>query len=117
MIQNIFLPEKLGTYYIFSQRIVGISITKTHIYASVVVARGSVISIEKSLVEQLQTDKPNHVERVIETLTSIIKKVGATSQINVVLPSNTVLFKELRLPFKEYDKIPLKNLELYLLKP
>ena len=105
MIQNIFLPEKLGTYYIFSQRIVGISITKTHIYATVVIASGSVTSIEKSLVEHLQADKPNHAERVIETLTSIIKKVGAASQINVALPSSVVVFKELRLPFYEYDKL------------
>ena len=105
MIQDIFLPEKLGTYYIFSQRIVGISITKTHIYATVVTARGSLITLEKSIVEQLQGDKSNHTERVIETLGKIMKKVGAVSQVNVALPSSAVVFKELRLPFQEYDKI------------
>ena len=105
MIQDIFLPEKLGTYYIFSQRIVGISITKTHLYASVVTARGSLITLEKSMVAQLQGDKPNHTERVIETLEKVMQKVGAVSQVNVALPSSAVVLKELRLPFDEYDKI------------
>ncbi len=105
MIQDIFLPEKLGTYYIFSQRIVGISVTKAHLYATIVVARGPQITIEKSIIEPLQGDKTNHTERVIETLGKVMKKVGSVSKINVALPSSSVVFKELRLPFQDYDKI------------
>jgi len=110
MIQDIFLPEKLGSYYLFSQRIVGISITKAHIYATVVVARGSQIRIEKSIIEPLQGDKSpneksNHTERLIETLDTVMKKVGPISKLCVALPSSAVAFKELRFPFHEYDKI------------
>ena len=105
MIQDIFLPEKIGAYYIFSQRIVGIDITKTHIHATVITARGSIISIEQCISEPLNGDKSNHTERVIETLTKVMQQVGKVTQINVSLPSSAVVFKEMRLPFTEYDKI------------
>ncbi len=105
MIQNVFLPERFGTYYIFSQRIVGIDITKTHVHATLIHARGSFVSIEECITEPLNGEKENHTERVIETLTTVMKKIGKTTQINVSLPSSAVVFKEMRLPFTDYDKI------------
>lgn len=105
MIQDIFLPEKFGTYYLFSQRMVGINITKAHLYVTIVVARGSQITIEKSMVEPLAGEKSDPTERIIEAIKKVIQKIGSTGNIRIALSANTVVFKELRLPFDEYDKL------------
>lgn len=105
MIQNIFLPEKFGTYYLFSQRMVGINITKAHLYVTIVVARGSRITIEKSMVEPLVGERSDPTERVIEAIKKVMKKIGTVGSVRIALSANMVVFKELRLPFDEYDKL------------
>ncbi len=105
MIQDIFLPEKFGTYYLFSQRVVGIDVTKTHVHATVLSMRGSIISVEKCITEPLNSNKSNHAERVIEALGTVMQQVGTVTKVHVSLPSSSVVFKEMRLPFTEYDKI------------
>ncbi len=107
MIQDIFLPEKIGEYYIFSQRVVGIDITKSHIYATLLRAHGSTMTIEKQLSEPLNGDVPNYNERVIAGLPTIMKSIGKVDYIRTAIPSTHVIFKELRMPFTSRDKIDL----------
>ena len=76
MIKNIFLPEKIGTYYLFSKRIIGIDIGKTHINATQVHVGGNTISIEKCIEENLEAGNPNdHTERLGHALKKIISRV------------------------------------------
>lgn len=112
MIQDVFLPEKIGEYYIFSQRFVGIDITKSHVNATLIKARGSVLSIDKQISEQIQDSqnaKPaegnKQNERTVNALASALKGIGKFDHIRTALPSSVVVFKEMRLPFTSYDKI------------
>lgn len=107
MIQDIFLPEKIRSYYLFRQRIVGIDITKTHIYGSLIVARGSTITIEKQLSLSLNADQASYEERIVSTLPSLCEQMGKFDHIVTALTSGMVVFKELRLPFTTRDKIRL----------
>ncbi len=107
MIQDIFLPEKIGSYYIFRQRILGIDITKTHIHASLIVAKGSTITVSKQISASLNGEQQNHNERIIATLPSVCKQIGKFDQICTALPSSLIVFKELRLPFTTRDKISM----------
>lgn len=105
MIQNIFLPEKIRNYYIFKQRILGIELGKTHIRAAVVSVRGSSISVDACVIEQVDSEKQNHAERIVAALTRIKEQVGRVSKVHISIPSSSVVFKEMRLPFINYDKI------------
>ncbi len=108
MIQNIFLPEKIGSYYIFRQRILGIDITKTHIHASRILAQGATITIDKQVSASLNGEQQNNYdERVVAALQSVCEQMGKIDQICTALPSTLVVFKELRLPFTTRDKISL----------
>lgn len=107
MIQDIFLPEKIGSYYIFRQRILGINITKTHIYGTLVVAQGATVSISKQHSLSLNGEQSSQEERIVATLPSLSEQMGSFDHIRTALPSAVVVFKELRLPFTTRDKISL----------
>lgn len=107
MIQNIFLPEKIGDYYIFSQKIAGIDITRSHIYASLLTIKGKKFYLKKQVIEPLNADTQNHQERVAATLPGVMKALGKVNHIRTLIPSTQVIFKELRLPFTSREKISL----------
>ncbi len=107
MIQDIFLPEKIGNYYIFSQKVVGIDITKSHIHATLVKIQGTTTTIEKQVSEPLTGDPQNYTERVKATLPTVMQTMGKATHIRTNIPSSQVVFKELRIPFTSYEKISL----------
>lgn len=119
MIKNILLPEKIGSYYLFSKRIVGIDIGKTDISATVVRANGSSLIIEQSIEIGLETSNgADYTERTIATLKEIMVKIGKVQEIRTALPSSVVVFKELKLPFTTHEKIALViNFEVEPLLP
>lgn len=119
MIKNIFLPEKINNYYLFSQRIAGIVINATHIHVTQLLAKGHTFFIEKSIQETIETDSnATNSERIIATLKKIKEQLDTCDEIRTVLPSNMVIFKELKLPFYEYENIKMViNFEIEPLLP
>jgi type IV pilus assembly protein PilM len=108
MIRNIFIPEKIGSYYLFSKHIVGIDIGLTEIYATVVIASGHSRTIERLIEERVETEgTATHQERVIKALQSLHGKLGTYEALYAALPSSLVVFKELTLPFVGLRKIKL----------
>ncbi|HRN78373.1 MAG TPA: type II secretion system protein GspL [Candidatus Dependentiae bacterium] len=105
MIKNIFLPEKIGNNYLFAKRIVGIDINTTHVHATQVYAKGTMLTIERA-VEQV-VESGDHNERIIEALKILITKLNNYQEIRSAIPSAHVVFKTLKLPFTAYDKINL----------
>ncbi len=108
MIKNIFFPEKIGSYYLFSQRTVGITMSSTHIYATVALAQGENRIIEKLIDEPIpsSTTVP-YEERAILALKALGPKLGTYDTISCVLPSSQIIFKELNLPFTGLKKIKM----------
>lgn len=119
MIKNIFLPEKINNYYLFSQRIAGIVINATHVHATQLLAKGRTFFIEKSIQETIETDSnATSSERIVATLKKIKEQLDPCDEIRTVLPSNMVIFKELKLPFYEYENIKMViNFEVEPLLP
>lgn len=108
MIKNILLPEKIGSHYLFSKRIVGIDIGKTDISATVVRASGSSLTIEQTIEMGLETSNAtDYTERTVATLKQIMSQVGKVQEVRTALPSSVVVFKELKLPFTTHEKIKL----------
>jgi type IV pilus assembly protein PilM len=106
MIKNIFLPNKIGNYYLFSKRILGIDIAKTHINITKVLAKGSTFLIEQYAQEQLEPGAPtNYTERTVEALKKAVAQFQRYDEVRIALPSSMVIYKQLKLPFTNHDKI------------
>ena len=108
LIQDIFLPEKIKSYYLFSKTVVGIEINKTNIIATKTRISGNTSTIEQVIEEKISEEvSEENFERTSPTLTSIFSKIGSYDEIHTVLPSSVVIFKELKLPFTSREKIKM----------
>jgi len=106
MIKNVFLPERIGNYFPFGQRIIGISINGFYVNVIQLYAKGRSITIEKAMQEKLESNGSiDYNDLVIAALKKIKGHVHPASRWHTVLPSSFVTFKELKLPFYDYEKI------------
>jgi type IV pilus assembly protein PilM len=108
LIKDIFLPEKIKSYYLFSKIVVGIEINKTNIIATKTRIQGTTSTIELIIEEKISEEvSEEDFERTSPTLTSIFSKIGQYDEIHTTLPSSVVVFKELKLPFSSREKISM----------
>jgi Tfp pilus assembly protein, ATPase PilM len=108
MIRKIFLPTKIGSYYFFTHRIIGIEITKTHIYATVIKAHGNKRTIEQCLQEPIDSDTLiSYHERAAQALKNIMHIIGAYDSITLALSGSVAVFKEITVPFADQEKIKM----------
>lgn len=106
MIKNIFLPEKIGSYFLFSKRIVSIDITKMALYGTVVLLKGRTISVEETLTVPIEQSYQNqNQEHIVAAIKKVISLVPKYDELRVSFSSAHVFFKELKLPFIEREKI------------
>jgi hypothetical protein len=107
MIQNVFFPDRIGTYSLFRKKIVGIHITPQAIYATVLIAQGRTLALTKTYLQEIIQEKGNQQEKTSEALIEIMKKVGSYDSLISTLTSSYIMFKELRFPFITKEKIAL----------
>ncbi|MFI5332883.1 MAG: pilus assembly protein PilM [Candidatus Babeliales bacterium] len=108
MIRNIFLPEHVGTYYLFPKRIVGFDIGKTHIHATQIYLKGRQVTIEKCIEVALENGSVSmYNERVAAALVTIAQQLDRYDAIHTSLSSSLVIFKELTIPFIGRDKVAM----------
>lgn len=107
MIRNVILPEKIGSYYLFSKRIVGFDITRTHVIATQVLLKGSKISIEKCIEEKIETGINEPQEHIASAIKNITQQLSHYNEIRTAISSSVVIFKELRMPFTTREKIKM----------
>lgn len=106
MIKQLFLPEKIGSYYLFGKRILGIDIGKTHISATQLYLSGSAITLEKIVEHKIPpANATPYEERVVETLKLVLAACDHANAIHTALSSSQVVFKELKLPFMNREQI------------
>lgn len=107
MIQQLFFPEKIKNFYLFSQKRVGLHITSEKVYATVLVASGDTFKIVSSLSLALSSDKETLQEKTSFAISELLKKIGSYDQLIVTISSTSVMFKELSFPFVSKEKIAL----------
>ena len=106
MIKNIFIPERIDSFYVFAKTIVAFDIGTTEIYATVSQAKGRTRAIQKVVSERIETDSMlSSDERIIQSLKALSAKLGHYDEIAYALPCSLVIFKELSLPFTGLQKI------------
>lgn len=112
--KDIFLPEKLGDYYLFSKRIVGIYVTKNSVYAIKFIFAARKITIEKVVQEKivqkdLEAEDQELVLRnpIAQAISFVLGQMGSFDELRAAMPASIMVFKELTLPFFERDKIQM----------
>lgn len=119
MIKELFLPEKINNYYLFSKKILGLDIGKTHISATLVSIQGTKITIEKYIEEKIESSNTaNANERTIKALQTVVHQFDSFDEVHSSISSSLAIFKEIKLPFLSYEKIKMVvNYEIEPLLP
>lgn len=104
-IKNIFLPERIRNTRILAQRILGIAINEDDIYATLIYAKRSGITVEALFHEHVNNTKAPKDELLAIALKKIKNQAKQVDQIKLAIPSSMVIFKELTVPFTDHDKI------------
>lgn len=108
MIRSLFLPDKIGSYYLFTNNHLGIEINKTHITAALVEKSGVSTKVKQIVDELIEQDHlTSYQERAAAALVNVINKIGKFDRLHTILPSSFVFFKEIQVPFTDYEKIKL----------
>jgi Tfp pilus assembly PilM family ATPase len=108
IIQNIFFPDEVRGYYIFSKTILGIQITDRYLYAATVQASGDKRTISSCIQKQIPLNEEMSFEdRLSQGLKDIIQTAPRHDTVHVSLPSNRIVFKPLTVPFLDLEKIKM----------
>jgi hypothetical protein len=108
MIKNLFFPERIGSYFLLKKKTVGVHITESAIYATVVIANGNTVSIEST--HKVPITQPS---QIVTALSKIIGRIKNYSALITTIDSSLVIFKELTIPIIGEEKIALiLNFEL-----
>jgi len=108
MIKNIFLPEVMGDYYIFPKRVLSFDIGKTHVHAVQVYLKGRSMYIEKFFEEKIeQGPAATADDRIVQAIKNIMGNAGTIHAFYASIASSVVVFKEITVPFLDYEKIKM----------
>jgi len=108
LIKDVLVPEKIGTYYITSEKVLGIDIGKSSVNACLIQRSGKFIYIEKTFQETIEADVTlPFEERVQRAIKKIVSITGSKLSVRTSLPSSQAVFKELLLPFADPEKIAM----------
>ncbi len=105
MIKGIFLPEKIGNYYIFPKRVVGIDINKQDITATKAYLAGTKTTIVQFAKEKIGTGDYN--EARVAALKLILASARSFDAVISTVDSASAVYKTLYLPFTSYEKIKM----------
>ena len=104
MIQDIFVPSKVGSYYIFHKRVLGFDITTNGVQASLLYFSKNKVVVENSMNVIFQDQKST---TIINAIKKIATTIGKYDEVVTSLTSSAAIFKELVLPFIGREKIKM----------
>jgi len=108
MIKNFFIPEKIGSNYLFPKRVLAFELTKTAAYATQVLFKNSTITIEKFLHETFENGNGASYEtKASNAIKKIIEQAGTGDETRLSISSSQIIYKNIRLPFINREKIEL----------
>lgn len=108
MIKKLFLPSVIGKHRIFAEQILGCSLEENRMSVALINAQRSSTTINFLAEEQLEAGfDDTYQERAAAALKKIIAKAPSFNLVNIAIPASIIVFKELKLPFIDIDKIKM----------
>ena len=104
IIQDIFLPAKLSSYYLFRKRVLSFEITASSVQATLIYFAGKSITLENSMHIVLQD---HHAATLVHAIKKIATTIGKFDQVITSLSSSAVVFKDMTLPFIGRSKLSM----------
>lgn len=108
MIKELFLPEKIGSWRLYSRRILSVAVSHQEIVGVLIHATSKQTVIEQlmhvPLTSSAEGGQRSASEALKESIKNIKKKYDA---IIITIPSSLIVFKELQIPFSNHEKISL----------
>ncbi|HVW99633.1 MAG TPA: pilus assembly protein PilM [Candidatus Babeliaceae bacterium] len=108
MIARLFIPEVIGSYYVLSQRIIGIELGRNQLYATIIKAHGNKRVLERCIEQQFDTDPTiSYEQKTADAFKQILAQIGRFDKLYTCLSSSQVIFKDLTVPFTNPQKIKM----------
>ncbi|MBD3231701.1 hypothetical protein GF322_03490 [Candidatus Dependentiae bacterium] len=106
MIRRIFLPPRIGSKRLYAQKILGLTIQEDVVSCAKIYAKRSKNIIEE-LIDQTIEDGPiqTYSERATQAIKEVVARMEKYDQLRIALSASLVVFKELKVPFLDEDKI------------
>ncbi|MFH1644341.1 MAG: pilus assembly protein PilM [bacterium] len=106
MFTEIFFPEKIGSKRLLSKKIISFSIQDDIVKAAVVFCKGSQNIVQNLFKQKIEFyNKNEYKQKTIFAIKTILQQIKKYDQIKISIPSSSVIFKELTMPFANKDKI------------
>lgn len=108
MISDIILPKRIGSYYLFAEKVVSIDIGKTNIYATVTLLNGNNRTILDLIEQNIEVNNNlEYTERVINALQLLKFRLPKYDYLTGIISSASVVFKDLTIPFLDEAKVKM----------
>lgn len=104
ILKNIFLPKKIKSFYLFTQRIVAFELTDHSLFATIIRAHREKRTIQKFLEQPYDAQDPHGLENALKIL---LQEIGSYDAVYIALPASLAVFKTITLPFINPEKIKL----------
>jgi len=105
---DIFIPSRIGNYYLIPQRILAVDINKSQVHAAQVSYSGKRIVIEKLMHEPIDTDSnKTSEERITDAIGRIVRRADKHTAVRTPISNPAITIKELQMPFADYEKIKM----------
>lgn len=103
MIKEIFIPEKIGSYYITKKKFLGFDIRSNSLYTTQIYAKEQTLVIEKFF--DVAIESKTNKDALIETAIRQIFAKSPRACVHSSISSSHAIFKTLQLPFTSREKI------------
>lgn len=104
MFHDIFIPYRIGTYYLYNKRILSFEITPMMISGLLIEYSANNIKIKNKQTIML---KDFSTQAQASALKKIASNIGTYDEIVTTLSSTAVIYKELKLPFVGHDALQM----------
>ncbi len=106
MILERFLPTRIGSQQLSSERVVGTSVETTSIRVAYIIRRRGSITIEKCTETNIASGESKTLhKRTIDALKKIVPSIPKSVPVYVAYHASKTIIKELTLPFTDEEKI------------
>lgn len=104
-IKTVFLPERIGNYFLFSTHITAIEAQKDHLVITRLTASGSTLEVHSCFKKELPSAE-THDQQIVLALTQIADQLSGSTLV-FAFESSHLFFKRLRLPFTQHEKLKM----------
>lgn len=104
MIKDVFVPHRVGDFYLFDKKVLSIEITAIYVQATLLSFSQKKVTLENQMKIALQDQTSG---AVVHAIKKIVSQIGRYDEIVTSLTGSAIIFKEIKLPFIGKEKLAM----------